>query len=250
MTQTLRALLVEDDWTVRGALTEYLTRKQIEVVATDAYEAAMAAAAETSFDVAIVDIVLPRRTGERAAFRENIGLDVARDLRQLQPGVGIIFLSAYVDRGPEVVQLYMEGHENIVYLAKGSKPAELMDALHRVTRDGLSLEIGSGIKRTRESAYDVLWRTLSSPEQALVARSLEHIATLSEAERQVFCALGMCLHRREVANRLHVTPKAVDYHINNLYDKLLLHELPEGFSPSSLLIKIVLLSQIKSVERG
>jgi DNA-binding NarL/FixJ family response regulator len=71
------------------------------------------------------------------------------------------------------------------------------------------------------------------------------MVTLSEAELQVFQALGMCLLRREVANRLHVTPKAVDYHINNLYDKLLLHELPEGFSPSSLLVKIAMLSQLK-----
>lgn len=198
-----------------------------------------------SFDAAIVDIVLPRRSGERAEFRDNTGLDVARDLRRVQPDVGIIFLSAYVDRGPEVVQLYMEGHENIIYLAKGSKPAELMDALRKVTRDGLALEMGSGIKRTRESPFDVAWRTLSPPEQELAQRALERIATLSDAELQVFRALGMCLLRREVANRLHVTSKAVDYHINNLYDKLLLHELPEGFSPSSLLVKICMLSQLK-----
>ena len=238
-------MLVEDDWTVRSALTEYLTKKQIDVVATDAYESALAAAAQSSFDVAIVDIVLPRRSGERAAFRDNTGLEVARDLRQVQPDVGIIFLSAYVDRGPEVVQLYMEGHENIVYLAKGSKPAELMGALRKVTRDGLALEMGSGIKRTRESPFDIAWNTLSPPEQEFAQRALERIATLSEAELQVFQALGMCLHRREVANRLYVTSKTVDYHINNLYDKLLLHELPEGFSPSSLLVKIYLLSQLK-----
>jgi|JI10StandDraft_1071094.scaffolds.fasta_scaffold402254_1 DNA-binding NarL/FixJ family response regulator len=245
MIKSLRALLVEDDWTVRSALTEYLTKKQIDVVATDAYESALDAAAQSLFDVAIIDIVLPRRSGERAAFRDNTGLEVARDLRKLQTGVGIIFLSAYVDRGPEVVQLYMEGHENIVYLAKGSKPAELMDALHKVTRDGLALEMGSGIKRTRESPFDVAWKTLSLPQQELAQRALERLATLSEAEQQVLHGLGMCLNRREVAARLNVTPKAVDYHINNLYDKLLLHELPEGFSPSALLVKICFLAQLQ-----
>jgi two-component system OmpR family response regulator len=163
MTQNLRALLVEDDWTVRSALTEYLTKKQIDVVATDSYESALASVVQSPFDVAIIDIVLPRRAGERAEFRDNTGLDVARDLRRVQPDVGIIFLSAYVDRGPEVVQLYMEGHENIVYLAKGSKPAELMSALHKVTRNGLALEMGSGIKRTREAPFDVAWNTLSPP---------------------------------------------------------------------------------------
>lgn len=245
MSQNLRILLVEDDWTVRSALTEYLAKKDFAVVATDAYASALAAAAELPFDAAIIDIVLPQQSGERAVFRDNTGLTVARDLRRLQPGVGIVFLSAYIDRGPEVVQLYMEGHENIVYLAKGSKPAELMDALHKVTREGPALEIGSGIRRTRETPFDTVWRTLSPPEQQFAEAALVQIGSLSETETQVFGALGMCLNRHEVAARLHVTPKTVDYHIQNVYDKLVLHELPNGFSPSALLVKIYLLSQLK-----
>jgi DNA-binding NarL/FixJ family response regulator len=248
MQKDLHVLLVDDDWTVRSALTEYLTNKQIAVTAADAYESALTAATATQFDAAIMDIVLPQRTGERAAFRDNTGLDVARDLRRRQPGIGIIFLSAYVDRGPEVVQMYMQGHENIVYLAKGSKPADLMDALHRVAREGLALELGSGIQRTRDTAFALAWKTLSPLEQEFAGRSLARVGVLSEGEQQVFGALGMCLHRREVAARLHVTPKAVDYHINNLYDKLLLHELPAGFSPSSLLVKIFLLAQLEKAE--
>ena len=245
MSHTLRVLLVEDDWTVRSALTEYLAKKLFAVVATDAYDAALATAAETAFDAAILDIVLPRHSGDHAVFRDNTGLAVARDLRRLHPNIGIVFLSAYVDRGPEVVQLYMEGHENIVYLAKGSKPAELMEALHKVTRGGPALEIGAGIKRTRESPFDVAWRTLSPLEQELAERALNRTDSLSEAESHVFEALGACLTRHEAAARLHVTLKAVDYHINNLYDKLLLHELPNGFSPSALLVKIYLLAQLK-----
>lgn len=249
MQKSLHVLLVDDDWAVRSALTEYLTNKQIAVTAADAYESALAAAALASFDAAIVDIVLPRRAGERATFRDNTGLDVARELRRLQPSIGIIFLSAYVDRGPEVVQLYMQGYENIVYLAKGSKPADLLDALHRVTREGLALEMGSGIQRTRNTAFAAVWETLSQAEQEFAERSLAGVGMLTETEQQVFAALGMCLHRREAAARLHVTSKAVDYHISNLYDKLLLHELPEGFSPSSLLVKIFLLSQLKQLEQ-
>jgi two-component system, NarL family, response regulator LiaR len=245
MIQDLQVLLVEDDWTVRSALVDYLAKKQISVVATDAYEPALAAARTQQFDVAIVDIVLPRTSGERAAFRDNIGLDVARDLRRVQPAVGIIFLSAYVDRGPEVIQLYMEGHENIVYLAKGSKPAELMDALHNVTHRVSTLEIGAGITRARESHFDVVWKMMSPPEQELAQRALDRMGNLSEAEQQVFQYLSMCLNRREVAVQLHVTAKTVDYHINNLYGKLLLNELPEGFNASALLIKIAVLSQLK-----
>jgi DNA-binding NarL/FixJ family response regulator len=232
---------------VRNTLSDHLAKKKFQVVATDSQEEAMQAASELSFDAAIVDIVLPRVSGERASFQDNMRLTVARELRRLQPTLGIVFLSAYVDRGPEVVQMFMEGHDHIVYLAKGSRPAELMEALRKVMRDSPALEIGPGIARTRATVFDVVWKVLASEERMLIKRALEHLPKLSDAEQRVFETLGVSLSRHGVADRLGVSIKAVDYHINSIYDKLLLHELPAGYSPSALLVKVYLMSKVQQL---
>lgn len=247
MTHTTRILLVEDDWMVRNTLSDHLTKKRFQVVATDSQEEAMRAVSEISFDAAIVDIVLPRVSGEQASFQDNIGLTIARELRRLQPTLGIVFLSAYVDRGPEVVQMSMEGYGHIVYLAKGSKPSELMGALRKVMRSSSTLELGPGIQPTRATVFDVVWQVLAAEEQMLVKRGLDHLPKLSDAERRVFEALGVSLSRHGAADRLGVSIKAVDYHINIIYDKLLLHELPAGYSPSALLVKVYLMAKVQQL---
>lgn len=110
---------MEDDWAVRHAVRDYLVRQEMIVEEADCLEAALVTATACQPDVAVIDIVLPRCAGERADFNKHTGVEVARRLRQELPQLGIVFLSAYVDRGPEVVQLFMEGHDRIVYLLKG-----------------------------------------------------------------------------------------------------------------------------------
>jgi len=115
---SLQVLLVEDDWSVRGAVRDYLAKHEMVVSEADCLETALSAADTLSPDVAVVDIVLPERAGERPNFDRHVGIQVARQLRERFPKLGVVFLSAYADRGPEVVQLFMDGHQRIVYLLK------------------------------------------------------------------------------------------------------------------------------------
>jgi two-component system response regulator DevR len=201
-------------------------------------------------DVAVIDIVLPERAGERANFEQHVGIQVARQLRERLPSLGIVFLSAYVDRGPEVIQLFMEGHDRIVYLLKGSKPQELLEAIRKVAGGLSALEIAAGVQAVRRTVFDLALRMLSSEEQACVKLALENLAALSEPERRVFETLGACRTRQQAANELGLATKTVDSHMDAIYNKLYLREGVCGLSLLMLLAKIHLLHGLRGAEKN
>jgi len=248
MTQPLRILLVEDDWSVRSAVRDYLAKRAMDVHEADNLEAALTTADTVQPDVAVVDIVLPERAGERADFDRHVGITVARRLRERLPHLGIVFLSAYVDRGPEVAQMFMDGHDRIVYLLKGSKPQELLDAIQTVAQGLSALEIAAGVRTVQRTAFDRAVETLMADEAAGVMLALDGLDTLSEPERRVFEVVGTCRTRRQAARELGISIKTVDSHVDALYDKLSLRNVPPGLNPALLLAKVHLLHHLRQAK--
>jgi DNA-binding response OmpR family regulator len=80
-----RILVVEDDAVVGRILVSVLERAGYEVVLASESEAAAAAVRERAVDLVLSDIVLGTRDGH----------DVAEELRAIQSGVKIVFMSAY-----------------------------------------------------------------------------------------------------------------------------------------------------------
>ena len=245
MRQSLKVLLVEDDWSVRSAVHDYLVRQEMAVCEADCLEAALAAAETFRPDVAVVDIVLPERAGERADFDQHVGIEIARRLREQFPRIGIVFLSAYVDRGPQVVQLFMDGHDRIAYLLKGSKPQELLDAVHKVAGGLSALEIAAGVQMVHKTAFDLALGMLTDKEAACVMTALESLEILSQPEWRVFEAVGACRTRRQAAHELAVSAKTVSSHMDTIYDKLHMREANPGLNQLALLAKIHLLYRLR-----
>ncbi len=151
----LKILVVEDDWAVRSAVRDFLSKQMMIVAEADCMESALAIAKNFVPDVAVIDIVLPQSAETRADFSKNMGIEIAQKLRQQYPCVGIIFLSAYIDRGPEIVQLFLDGHDRIIYLLKGSKPSELLAAIQKIVRGAAALEIAPGVQTKRRTVFDL-----------------------------------------------------------------------------------------------
>lgn len=247
--ETIKVLLVDDDWSVRSALREYLARHHMMVCEADCAATALAVGVAEQPDVVVMDIVLPERSGQRADFDHHTGIDTARQLRAQLPGLGIVFLSAYVDRGAEVVQLFTAGHDRIVYLLKGSRPQELLDAIHAVARDLPLLNL-VGVRPARATAFDLACATLSDSEKQCVTEALARIETLSEPEWRVFQAIGGCLTHKGAADRLGLSAKTVSYHLDAIYDKLGLREANYGLNQLMILAKIHLLHLLRQAETG
>lgn len=247
MVEPIKVLLVDDDWSVRSAVCEYLTRHEMVVCEAECAETALAVGVIEQPDVVVMDIVLPEQPGQRADFDQHTGIDAARRMRQLLPALGIVFLSAYVDCGTEVVRLFSTGHDRIVYLLKGSKPQELLDAIHTVAR---SLPVLSlvGVRPPRATAFDLACDTLAGEEKTCVMGALAHIDSLSEPEWRVLQALGGCLTHKGAADRLGLSVKTVSYHVDSIYDKLGLREANLGLNQLMVVAKVHLLHLLQQAE--
>ena len=91
----LNLLIVEDNDDLRDSLADALGTRGHHVVALDCAEAVPEQAELTRLDLAIVDLNLP---GED-------GLALAQRLREAQPGLGIIMLTARAQSSDKVARL-------------------------------------------------------------------------------------------------------------------------------------------------
>ena len=117
----LRLLIVEDNHDLRAAMQEALARYGYCVQGVDCAEVVPELGTDANADVCIVDLQLP---GED-------GLSLARRLRQVQPQVGIIMLTAR-QGSAERAAGYDSGAD--IYITKPASPAELHAAIQALAR--------------------------------------------------------------------------------------------------------------------
>lgn len=78
-------LLVDDDEVFRRTLARALSRRGLEVRLAEDYETAMEAARADSPELAVIDLRMPGRSG----------LELLRDLRELDPTTRVVVLTGY-----------------------------------------------------------------------------------------------------------------------------------------------------------
>ncbi len=114
------ALLVEDDPRLAALTADYLARHGVRVTVVGDGVAAVEAAGRTRFDVVLLDLMLPRRSG----------LDVCRDLRT-RSDVPVIILTARGEEADRVLGLELGADD---YLAKPFSPRELLARIRAQVR--------------------------------------------------------------------------------------------------------------------
>ncbi|HXW58484.1 MAG TPA: response regulator transcription factor, partial [Solirubrobacteraceae bacterium] len=148
-------------------------------------------------DLAIVDVRLP------PTFTDE-GLRAAIEARRLQPGLGVLVVSQYVETA-YASELIGEDSAGIGYLLKeriGDVRA-FLDALRRVAAGGtvLDREVVTQLLAPREGPTDAL-------------------ASLTAREREVLELMAEGRSNTAIAESLVVTPGAVEKHITNIFAKL------------------------------
>lgn len=114
----VKLLLAEDDGSLRDTLTEGLTAAGYEVVAVPNGAAALEAAQAGGFQAAVLDGLMPKATG----------FDVAKQLRSLQPDLGVVLMSGvFKSNAQQSDQLKATGAR--AYLVKPFDLAKLLEAL-------------------------------------------------------------------------------------------------------------------------
>jgi DNA-binding NarL/FixJ family response regulator len=196
----LRVVLAEDDVLLREGLASLLQRSGFEVVgqAGDATRL-LALVAEQTPDLVVVDIRMPpTHTAE--------GLDAARQIRQQQPQIGILVLSAHVEV-EHAMELLASGR-GVGYLLKSrvTDVEEFLDTLGRIARGG-----------------SVVDPTLVAELVAARHRD-DPLAELSAREREVLALMAEGRSNAGIARRLWVTEGTVEKHVRSILTKLTLPE--------------------------
>jgi DNA-binding NarL/FixJ family response regulator len=200
----VRVVIADDSGLLRQGLSHLLTEAGVEVVATAAdAEQLSAVVAEHAPDVAVVDIRMP-------PTYTHEGAKAALELRQRQPGLGILLLSQSLE-SRYVTDLARTHPRGFGYLLKDrvADVQVLLDALQSVANGGTVLD------------PDVVGHLLGRNELA------DQLARLSEREREVLELMAQGLSNKAIADRLVIDVKTVETHIARILTKLDLHQTPD-----------------------
>lgn len=201
----MRIVIADDEMLLREGLARLLTDAGLDVVGKAANAAELLRAVRlTRPDVAIVDIKMPpTHTIE--------GLAAAQEIRSWHPQTGVLVLSHYLE-SVYAMRLLKNHPEKVGYLLKEriSDIAVLADALHRIT-DG-------------ECVLDptIVTRLLNRP------REKSPITELTDRERNVLELIAEGRSNQAIGDRLYLSPKTVESHIHQIFQKLDLGAAPDS----------------------
>jgi len=193
----VRVAIADDSVLLREGVARLLAEAGFEVVATYGDAESLLVDLETrSVDVCVLDIKMP------PTFTDE-GLRAAAAIRARWPQVGVLVLSQYVELGL-AVRLLADGVEGLGYLLKDrvAEVEEFVDAVRRVAEGGSALD------------PTVVSQMLSRRQAD------EDLRRLTPREHLVLEAMAQGLANRAIADRLHVSVRAVEKHVTNIFDKL------------------------------
>lgn len=193
----LRVVIADDSALIRAGVGGVLAGAGFEVVAeVDNAVDLMFAVSTHKPAVAIVDIRMP-------PTHTDEGLRAARRIREAHPGVAVVVLSQHAE--PEyAMELLSEGTDSIGYLLKDriADIDEFVQAIRRVAGGGSALDpaiVGLLVARKRRA---------------------DPLQVLSPREREVLSLMAEGRSNHAIADQLVVTPRAIEKHITNIFEKL------------------------------
>lgn len=199
----MRVVIADDAVLLREGLARVLAENGFDVVAqaADAYELRHAVARERP-DVAIVDVRMP-------PSQTDEGARAALKIREEQPEVGVLLLSQVVE-AQAALQLFRDSPEGFGYLLKDRvlEVDEFLAAVRRVAAGG----------------------TVVDPQvvsQLLGRRGDDPLGELTPREREVLGLMAEGRSNQGICEKLVLSPKTVESHVNSIFQKLRLHQAPD-----------------------
>jgi DNA-binding NarL/FixJ family response regulator len=191
----LRVVVADDSVLLREGLVRVLVEAGLAVVGSYGDgESMLEALPDVAPDLIVLDVRMPptfRDEGVRAAIRA----------RSMQPGVGILLLSQYVEVA-YARELLSDGSGGIGYLLKDrvASLAELQDAIGRIASGG----------------------TVLDPEvvSQLLGRRHDPLASLTPREREVLTLMAEGRTNAAIAEALFIGTGAVEKNVTAIFQKL------------------------------
>jgi DNA-binding NarL/FixJ family response regulator len=200
MAGALRVIVADDNALLREGIASLLEDVGHEVVAraASADELLLKVRSYTP-DVAIVDVRMP-------PGHTDDGLRAAAEIRRTHPDVAVLVLSQHLEPS-YMLELVGDDASGVGYLLKDRvrDVAEFVDAVARVAAGGTAFDpevVKSLVGGRRRSVVD----------------------ELSERERDVLMQIAEGRSNRAIGKRLYLSPRAVERHVQGIFEKLGLTE--------------------------
>ena len=193
----MRVVVAEDSVLLREGIARLLGDAGIEVVGqAGTADELMLKVRSYKPDVAIVDIRMP-------PTQTDEGLRAAKEIREKHPETGVLVLSQYVDAG-YAMELLSESAEGVGYLLKDriSDVDDFRAAVRRVAEGGSALDpavVSQLVGRRRRD---------------------DPLGELTPREREVLELMAEGRSNQAIADRLFITPRAVEKHVTSIFGKL------------------------------
>jgi DNA-binding NarL/FixJ family response regulator len=201
----MRVVIADDELLLREGLARLLTEAGIEVAGTAAEPIETRRIVDATLpDVVILDIRMP-------PTRTDEGLVAAEQIREAHPEMGVLVLSQHLE-SRYAWRVLEQRPEGVGYLLKDrvSDVAVLTDALHRIAEGECVLD------------PTIVARLLRRP------RERSALTDLTEREHEVLALIAEGRSNQGIAAALYLSPKTVETHIGQIFQKLGLEEAPDS----------------------
>ena len=207
MAGKISVLVADDHAIVRRALVSLLSLVEgVEIIgeAADGREA-VDLALKREPDIVLMDMSMPGLNG----------LEATRQIKKLAPDVKVLILSAH-DNEEYVTQVVRSGANG--YVLKNGSTDDLFAAIKSVSSGHAFFS-----PAVSKIIMDNYRRAADSPEDHLSADS-NNDSRLTPREREVLQRIAEGESHQKVAEILHISPRTVDTHCNNIMKKLDIHD--------------------------
>ena len=192
-TKRIRIMLVDDHGMVRNGIRLMLANDPDLEVAGEAENAqqALALVHAQPFDVALVDISLPDKSG----------LDLLKQLVEAHPKMAVLILSMYSE---EVYAVRALKHGAAGYLTKDSSAAAMVAAIRKAAGGGKVVSAA-----TAQKLAGMIGGASMATHEHLSDRELEVMKLIAAGESLV-----------DIAERLHLSPSTVTTYRTRILEKM------------------------------
>ena len=205
-TPDAKILIIDDDRELGEMLAEFLSPDHLDVRACLSGEEGLEALRNETYDLLILDIMLPGMNG----------LDVLKVLRE-RSDIPVIMLTARGDDVDRILGLEFGADD---YLAKPFNPRELLARIKAILRRTRSDERRGGSVAVGKLEFDVRSRRVEAGGQSiqLTGTEFELLRCLAESPGEVVSKEQLA---RDVLGRRHMPyDRSIDTHISNVRRKL------------------------------
>jgi DNA-binding NarL/FixJ family response regulator len=166
---------------------------------------------DSNVDVILMDIQMP----------EMNGIETTEVISQLYPQAKVIMLTVLDDEN-HIFQAIQAGANG--YILKDEPPHILLEGIKDIMQGGAPMSSGIALKALK---------LLRNPLESSVQEMDEGQEQLSKREHEVLIQLSKGFDYKQIAENLFISPSTVRKHIENIYQKLHVHNKVEAIQKAS-----------------